>query len=146
MKKKVISILLCGIIILGFATGCGSKSVSEEDVLAALNKVVNDHIDEAIKQDKTASLSIKDFKDKLDMYSDYQLLDKSGEEFTTKPTEPKYIIKPFYEIDQINTSNNTDIARYFLVYNEKTETYYSTLCGWDKDNDRPIFVEAKELK
>lgn len=144
--KRVFYTLVCITIVLSLATGCGNKNLTEKDVLADINKVVNNHYDKAIKENKQTSMTIKDFKNQLDTYSDYKLIDKSGSEFTTKPTEPNYIIEQFYESDQINNSNNTDIKRYFLIYNEKNETYYSTLCDWDKDNDRPKFVEAKELK
>lgn len=144
--KKLLMILLCGITVLGLTTGCGSNSLTEKDVLADINKIVNNHFDKAIKENRQTSMTIKDFKNQLDTYSDYKLIDKSGSEYTTKPTEPNYIIGQFYEIDQINTSDNVDIKRYFLIYNEKNKTYYSVLCDWDKDNDRPIFIEAKEVK
>ncbi len=135
--KKIMTIILCGMMLLGLVTGCGNKTLSEEDVLNDINKVVNNQL---------TTKTIKDFKEKLDTYSDYKLIDKSDKEFTTKPTEPNYVIQKFYESDLLNNSTNTDIDRYFLIYNEKNNTYYSTKCEWDKENKTPIFVEAKELK
>jgi len=144
--KKIFYTLFCIATVFSLATGCGNKNLTEKDVIAAINKVVNNYYDKAINENKQTSMTIKDFKNQLDTYSDYKLIDKSGSEFTSKPTEPNYIIEKFYESDQINNSNNTDIKRYFLIYNEKNKTYYGVLCDWDKDSDRPIFVEAKELK
>ena len=54
MKKKILSIVLCGLFVLGLTTGCGSnsnKNLKEADVVKDLNEVIN-NFKEQNKDDK----------------------------------------------------------------------------------------------
>ena len=46
MKKKLLIIGICGFVILGLTTGCGSSNVKEKDVTKELNDLVNQCVGE----------------------------------------------------------------------------------------------------
>ena len=130
--KKVLMILLCGIMTLGLITGCGSNStISVKDDL--------NNLMDKLEQEKD-NFHVSTIQEYLEKNSDYRLIDGQKDEFTVKPSDSKDQYTSVQKNEQlINTSSN-----YVLIYNTKTDKYYSIPVG--AVGYKPYFNEATELK
>ncbi len=144
MKKNIMSIVLCGIMVLGLATGCGNnstKSLKEEDVINDLNEVITNY-KEQNKDDKYFVVGVDDMQQQLETYkSNYKLLGASENEYTTKPSSPNQL---FRDVDM-----NYPLCTFkpnALIYNSDADKYYNVKYECDDKKTTPTFTEAKELK
>ncbi len=144
MKKKILSIVLCGLFVLGLTTGCGSnsnKNLKEADVVKDLNEVIN-NFKEQNKDDKYFVVGVDDMQQQLATYkSTYKLLGSSENEYTTKPSAPNNL---FRAVDM-----NYPICTFkpnALIYNSDADKYYNVKYECDDKKVMPTFTEAKELK
>ena len=144
MKKKILSIVLCGLFVLGLTTGCGSnsnKNLKEADVVKDLNEVIN-NFKEQNKDDKYFVVGVDDMQQQLATYkSTYKLLGSSENEYTTKPSAPNNL---FRAVDM-----NYPICTFkpnALIYNSDADKYYNVKYEFDDKKVMPTFTEAKELK
>lgn len=130
--KKVLMILLCGFMVLGLTTGCGSNStISVKDDL-------NNLMDKLEQEEDNFHVST--IQEYLEKNSDYRLIDGQKNEFTVKPSDSENKYTSVQKSEQlINTSSN-----YVLIYNTKTDKYYSIPVG--AVGYKPYFNEATELK
>lgn len=130
--KKILMILLCGITFLGLTTGCGNNSsTSVKDDLNSL-------MDKLEKEEDNFHVST--IQDYLEKNSDYRLIDGKKDEFTFKPDSSNDQYTSVQKNEQLlNTSSN-----YVLIYNTKTDKYYSIPVG--AVGYKPYFNEATELK
>ncbi len=130
--KKVLMILLCGITVLGLTTGCGNNSsTSVKDDLNSL-------MDKLEKEEDNFHVST--IQEYLEKNSDYRLIDGKKDEFTSKPDTSKDQYTSVQKNEQLlNTSSN-----YVLIYNTKSDKYYSIPVG--AVGYKPYFNEATELK
>ncbi len=135
MNKKLVTILLCGTIVLGL-TGCGSKEEKKEDIVAALNS----QIKECKEQNEERSNCMMNYKlqEYFTSHSDYQLLNASKDEFTTKPQEPNSLFTYGTSRDFLCD------YKYALIYNKKTKKYYSV--EYNCNDNFSTFTASKELK
>lgn len=144
MKKNIFGIVLCGVIVLGLATGCGSnsnKNLKEADVVSDLNEVVKNYRDQN-KNDEFFVVGVDDMQQQLETYkSSYKLLGSSENEYTTKPSAPNELFRP---VDM-----NYPLCTFkpnALIYNSDADKYYNVKYECDDKKVMPTFTEAKELK
>lgn len=130
--KKILMIILCGITVLGLTTGCGNtSSTSVKDDL-------NNLMDKLEKEEDNFHVST--IQEYLEKNSDYRLIDGKKDEFTSKPDTSKDQYTSVQKNEQLlNTSSN-----YVLIYNTKSDKYYSIPVG--AVGYKPYFNEATELK
>ncbi len=145
MRKKILAIMLCGILVLGM-TGCGGskssgKNLKESDIVKDLNEVVTNYREQN-KDDKFFVVGVDDMQQQLQTYnSSYKLLGSSENEYTTKPTAPNELFRP---VDM-----NYPLCTFkpnALVYNSDADKYYNVKYECDDKKVMPTFTEAKELK
>lgn len=142
MKKKLLSILLIGILAIGL-TGCG-KNVKETDVVSDLNSILDKYYEDLDKDGIQSHLSLKDFRERLSTYSNYVAIDRSDNEFSTKPTNPNE--KTYTMVVGLCDYRLND--GYVLIYNKDTDKYYSVkhTCEEYDRGIKPVFKKADELK
>lgn len=136
--KKFLSILVCGVLILGIS-GCGSENKKESNVVGDLNKVMTDCLKENDSTEKKGNCTMNWLlQDRLKTYSSYELLNTSQTEFTTKPQEPNSLFT-------YGTSRDGLCAyKYALMYNKDSKNYYSVELDC-ADKEKPAFKTAKKL-
>ena len=143
MKKKILSIVLIMIMLVGtlFAlTGCGSddSSKSSSKSKASIKNELNELMDELEKEG--TNFHVSTVQEYLEKNSEDRLLAGSNKEFTEAPSSPKNKYTYVQKSEQlINTNSN-----YVLIYNTKTEKYYSIPVG--AVGYKPYFNEATEIK
>ena len=138
MKKKLLIIGICGFVILGLTTGCGSSNVKEKDVTKELNDLVNQCVGE-----KSVSTQCKfndDLQKYFETYSDYRLLHASEKEFTGKPKEAKSLFTYGQSTDMLCN------YKYALIYNEKTKQAFSIEVSCETKESAPTFKTTVEVK
>lgn len=135
MKKKILSILVCAIMILGI-TGCGSKEEKTEDIISTLNSKIS----ECSEQNDERSNCMMNYKlqEYFTTYSDYQLLNASKNEFTAKPQEPNSLFTYGTSRDFLCDYD------YALFYNKDSKKYYSV--EYTCEDNLSTFTKATELK
>ncbi len=135
MRNKL---LIGAIIILGAVslTGCGTSS-SKINVADDLNKDYKNCLDQnepyICKMNWT-------FQEYLNTYSNYQLLNTSLKEFTTKPKEANSLFTYGSSRDSICA------YKYALFYNKETKDYYQVELGCNGNEDNPTFKNETLLK
>ena len=134
MKKKILSILLIGILAIGLS-GCGkAKRTSEANIGDDLNKLMDKLAEES------DNFHVNTIQDYLEDNSNYRLIDGNRTEFSEKPSNSNNKYTVIEQNEQlINTNSN-----YVLIYNVKTDKYYSIPVG--AVGYKPYFNEATELK
>ena len=142
MKKKLLSILLTGILVI-VLTGCG-KEVKETDVVSDLNSILDKYYEDLEKDGIQSHLSLKDFRERLSTYSNYVAIDRSDNEFTTKPTNPNE--KNYTMV--VGLCDYRLLDGYVLIYNNDSDKYYSIkhTCEEYDRGIKPVFQNAIELK
>ncbi len=132
--KKVLTLVLCSVLILSLA-GCGSKHSSSSKKIDEELNILMDEIAE--KKDDFHVSTIQEY---LEENSDYRLLDGNKNPFEEAPESPKDAYTFVEKNEQlINTNSN-----YVLIYDTKTKTYYSIPVG--AVGYQPYFNEATKLK
>ena len=124
MKRKLLSILLMGIMVIG-VTGCGNSS-----------KEVN------VVEENDGSVCNMNWRlqEYLEAYSSYRLLNSSQNEFEVKPQSPKSL----YSYGQ--SRDGVCAYKYALFYNEDNGNYYSVELKCDNNDSSPTFANSKLLK
>lgn len=142
MKRKFVLSLLV-IITLLIITGCG-KNVKETDVVSDLNSILDKYYEDLDKEGIQSHLSLKDFRERLSTYSNYVAIDRSDNEFSTKPTNPNE--KTYTMVVGLCDYRLND--GYVLIYNKDTDKYYSVkhTCEEYDRGIKPVFKKADELK
>ena len=140
MKNKLlkIGIIALLIVMLCVLTGCGDDEKSSKSKKASIDKELNELMDEI--EEKEDDFHVATIQNYLEENSDYRLLDGGNKPFDEKPDSPKDEYSYVQKSEQlINTSSN-----YVLVYNTKTEKYYSMPVG--AVGYKPYFNEPTEVK
>ena len=132
MKKKIISILFIGILVVGL-TGCG-KIESGKNIGDNLNQLMDN------LEKKANNFHVSTIQEYLEKNSDYRLLAGQNKEFTEKPSSTKNQYTIVQQREQLINTSST----YVLIYNVKTDKYYSIPVG--AVGYKPYFNEATELK
>ncbi len=133
MKKKIISVLFIGILVIGLTTGCG-KTESGKNIGDSLNQLMDS------LEKESDNFHVSTIQEYLEKNSDYRLLDGQNNEFTEKPSSTKNQYTVVQQREQLINTSST----YVLIYNVKTDKYYSIPVG--AVGYKPYFNEATELK
>lgn len=140
MKNNVlkIGIIALLIVMLCILTGCGDDEKSSKSKKSSIDKELNKLMDEI--EEKESDFHVATIQKYLEENSNYRLLDGDKEEFDEKPDSPKDKYTSVQKSEQlINTSSN-----YVLIYNTKTEKYYSIPMG--AVGYKPYFNKPTEVK
>lgn len=135
MKKKLLSILLIGVMVIGL-TGCGNSS-KEVNVASDLNEIHSNCMKENDGSVCNMNWRLQEY---LEAYSSYRLLNSSQKEFEVKPQEPKSL----YSYGQ--SRDGVCAYKYALFYNNDNGNYYSVELECENNDSNPNFVNAKLLK
>ena len=135
MKKKILSILLMGLFVVGL-TGCGNSS-KELDVAADLNEIHSNCMKE--NDGSVCNMNWR-FQEYLEAYSSYRLLNSSQKEFEVKPQEPKSL----YSYGQ--SRDGICAYKYALFYNVENDSYYSVGLNCENNDSSPFFANSTLLK
>ncbi len=147
MKKKILSILLIGIFVIGL-TGCGKG----ENIIKILNDAVQEELDVWEEQDGHSDFTIRKIQSHL---SDYTFIASGDKEFhsTNGSTEYTNQIVGYKSYSDSTTMTSTSDIKYALVYDQKNKKYYSVEISYEKtkfkgqyEYDYPVFQNAKEIK
>ena len=130
--KKIFTLLLIGIIIIGL-TGCG-KTESGKNIGDNLNQLMDN------LEKESDNFHVSTIQEYLEKNSDYRLLAGQNNEFTEKPSSTKNQYTFVQKSEQLINTSST----YVLIYNVKTDKYYSIPVG--AVGYKPYFNEAVELK
>lgn len=135
MKRKLLSILLIGVMVVGL-TGCGNSS-KEVNVVDDLNEIHSNCMKENDGSVCNMNWRLQEY---LEAYSSYRLLNSSQKEFEVKPQEPKSL----YSYGQ--SRDGVCAYKYALFYNNDNGNYYSVELECENNDSNPNFVNAKLLK
>lgn len=135
MKKKLLSILLVGVMVIGL-TGCGNSS-KEVNVVDDLNEIHSNCMKENDGSVCNMNWRLQEY---LEAYSSYRLLNSSQKEFEVKPQEPKSL----YSYGQ--SRDGLCVYKYALFYNKDTGNYYSVEIECENSDSDSVFTNAKLLK
>ena len=160
MKKKILSILLVGILIVGL-TGCGAnKSNSSNKITDSLNKVVKNIIDDWENNSyPNYNFNLARIEKELEKDSYNIVFIASG----TKEFTANNIPKDRVYTDKIDNYDGTSFINgsmlkeetsihYCIVYDEINDKYYNVEISYKKttandyEREYPYFDNAKELK
>jgi hypothetical protein len=133
MKKKILSILLIGIIVIGI-TGCSSNSSSTKST-------VEDELNELMDklEQESDDFHVSTIQDYLENNSNYRLIAGAAEEFTEKPSSSNQQYTVVQKREQLINTNSD----YVLIYNVETDKYYSIPLG--AVGYKPYFNDAIEI-
>lgn len=133
MKKKILSILLIGIIVIGI-TGCSSNSSSTKST-------VKDELNELMDklEQESDDFHVSTIQDYLENNSNYRLIAGAAEEFTEKPSSSNQQYTVVQKREQLINTNSD----YVLIYNVETDKYYSIPLG--AVGYKPYFNDATEI-
>jgi hypothetical protein len=132
MKNKILSILLMVVIIIGI-TGCGSNNSS-----SSIKDELNGLMDKL--EQESDNFHVSTIQDYLENNSDFRLIAGDDEEFTERPSSSNQQYTVVQKREQLINTN----SYYVLIYNVKTDKYYSIPVG--AIGYKPYFNEATELK
>lgn len=135
MKRKLLSILLMGIMVIG-VTGCGNSS-KELNVVEDLNKIHSNCMKENDGSVCNMNWRLQEY---LEAYSSYRLLNSSQNEFEVKPQEPRSL----YSYGQ--SRDGVCAYKYALFYNKDNGNYYSVELKCENNDSNPTFANSKLLK
>jgi hypothetical protein len=133
MKKKLLCFLLCGVVLIGL-TGCGGNDSSTTSIQDELNGLMDK------LEQESDDFHVSTIQDYLENNSDFRLIAGDDEEFTERPSSSIQQYTVVQEREQLINTNSD----YVLIYNVKTDKYYSIPMG--AVGLKPYFNEATELK
>ena len=158
MKKKIVSILLIGILFIGL-TGCGknnSNNVSKNEnnnLIETLNNISDNIVSDWKNKGYHYDIAVSIIQNKL---NDYTIIASGDSEFKNAIDETEYVIKPenydgnsFHATYVMKSSENVN---YFLVLDKNKNKYYNVQIKYktmkldDYEYDYPVFSSATELK
>ncbi len=152
MKKKLLSILLLGVLIIGL-TGCGTSSnISEK-----LNEIVNDSVSKWEKDGYAHTFSFSDIQDSLNKKGyKYTIIASGNKEFTSAVTLTKYSEKLDNYSGNLYSSGRMlekDMeVNYCLVLDVESGNYYSVSINYKTTDlngakkEYPYFEDETLLK
>lgn len=144
--KKILSILLIGILVIGI-TGCGNSS----NLIKSLNDAVQEELNVWVEQDGHTDFTISKIQSHL---SDYTFIASGDKEFTSTNGSTEYTnqIVGYKSYSDNSTMTSTSDIKYVLVYDKENQKYYSVEISYEKtkfkeqyEYDYPVFSNAKEI-
>ena len=159
MKKKILSVLLIGILIIGL-TGCGknnSNNVSNNEnnsLIEALNNISDNIVSDWKNKGYHYDIAVSIIQNKLNGYT---IIASGDSEFKNAIDKTEYVNKPenydgnsFHATYVMKSSENVN---YFLVLDKNTNKYYNVQIKYETmklddkyEYDYPVFSNANELK
>ena len=159
MKKKIVSVLLIGILLIGL-TGCGknnSNNVSNNEnnsLIEALNNISDNIVSDWKNKGYHYDIAVSIIQNKLNGYT---IIASGDSEFKNAIDKTEYVNKPenydgnsFHATYVMKSSENVN---YFLVLDKNTNKYYNVQIKYETmklddkyEYDYPVFSNATELK
>ena len=144
MKRKILYIVLCGIMILGLTTGCGNNS-NENKVLESLNNSVKE-LQDSYKESGNRSFTPEFIQKNL---KDYTIINASKNEYNSIDGETDFNTQMVGSTNSKKSDNMSSDGNihFLLVYDKNDKTYYSVSIEYDTSDypDVPKFVNAKKI-
>lgn len=153
MKKRIISILLIGVLIIGI-TGCGT---SKTNISEKFNEVVNDSVSTWEKDGYAHTFSISDIQDSLNKKGyKYTIIASGDKEFTSSTSDSKYTEKLNNYYGKLYSNGRMmekDMeVNYCLVLDQESGKYYNIKISYKTVNlngsekEYPYFENEEEVK
>ena len=159
MKKKILSVLLIGILIIGL-TGCGKNNSNNvlnnenNSLIETLNNISDNIVSDWKNKGYHYDIAVSIIQNKLNGYT---IIASGDSEFKNAIDKTEYVNKPenydgnsFHATYVMKSSENVN---YFLVLDKNTNKYYNVQIKYktmkldDKyEYDYPVFSNATELK
>lgn len=154
MKKKILRVLICGVIVLGI-TGCGNsqKEVETEDLQSVNNKIIEYFQTNGVKDYDNYTFNYVDDEHKVVVVGLLDNSEKEQEKFKKTIIDSNLIkfVKGEKLIDEIENKNTIDLKSFIRTYNilnvaeSNDEKYiYLTIRQFQEEEVQTIKVE-KEL-
>lgn len=144
MRKRILSIVICGIVLLGLTTGCGNNS-NDKKVLEALNNSVK-VLQDSYKEDGNRGFTPEFIQKNLE---DYTVINASKNEYNSIDGETEFNTQMIGSTNSKKSDNMSSDGNiyYLLVYDKNNKTYYSVSIEYDTSDypDVPKFVSAKKI-
>ena len=141
MNKKLLSI--AGIVLVGTVCIClfAKNKSAEQMVVDRLNEAVSHYTDMNIKDDQAYSLKVSDTQMLVTTYRpEYTIFGVSTDEYTVQPNQISETLTTEQEQDRPICD-----FEYLLLYDEKTDQFYSVRFEAKGQPVIPEFMEATEL-
>ena len=118
MKRKILMIILCGVMVLGFTTGCDSEKSEEKDV--NVNETNNTNNDSSDKEADSGKLTLENFK-QIMQEMNLEVISKTPEDIPsanhvytvdTDNNKTRYVFNNYKDEDIAKTQWNNSIKDY----------------------------------